>query len=353
MHRARLLVASIALAAALAWAVPSGRARLLAAPTTAEALGAAVPRPFAEDVVVAESPVPDVEGRLYTPGPEHPAIVAVPGATPAGLDDPRLARVARAISRNGRQVFVPLLDLYQQRFTTDDIDRIARSVEALHLQTGRPVVMVGFSYGGSFALLAAADPRTRPGLAKVATFGAYFDLIGVLQAVTTGVSLVDGATVEWRGHPLARDILHARAAGLLPPAQADQLLDALAGKRSPEALDSASRAMYDLLTNRDPTLTYQLADRLPDEVKALIDRFSPSSVADRIDVPVFAVHSTDDPAVPYGELLRLRAGLRRAETATVDIFRHVDFQASSVRQWWEVAPDLYVMWRFAAWILEG
>jgi pimeloyl-ACP methyl ester carboxylesterase len=92
---------------------------------------------------------------------------------------------------------------------------------------------------------------------------------------------------------------------------------------------------------------------LPSAFRTVIEAFSPSTFAERIDVPVLAMHSTDDPLVPYAELSRLEAGMPGAETATVHLLRHVDFQPTSVADWTDAMPDLVQLWRFTTWVLAG
>lgn len=207
------------------------------------------------------------------------------------------------------------------------------------------------SYGGSFALLAAADPRLRGRVERVAAFGAYWDLAGVVQAITTGVSVVDGRPVPWEGHPMARQILQEVASRFVPPEQRDALDSALDGRGDPAALSEEARSLYDLLTNRDPARTAGLVGRLPEEAQRFFREFSPSSVAARIGAPVIAMHSTDDPAVPYGEALRLVGALPGTRLVTVSLFRHVDLRASSPGGWVRAAGDLWSAWRFTSWLL--
>ena len=85
----------------------------------------------------------------------------------------------------------------------------------------------------------------------------------------------------------------------------------------------------------------------------MIEDFSPSQVAGRITVPVLAMHSTDDPLVPYAELSRSQAGMPHAKTSTVQLLRHVDFDPTSPSGWWPLLPDLWNMWHFTTWILAG
>jgi dipeptidyl aminopeptidase/acylaminoacyl peptidase len=107
------------------------------------------------------------------------------------------------------------------------------------------------------------------------------------------------------------------------------------------------------LVNEDPARTFDLAARLPAGARDLLAQFSPSSVADRIDVPVVAMHSTDDPAVPFGEALRLERGIPSTRLVDVEVFRHVDFSAASPSAWLQAADDLWNAWRFTSWLLAA
>jgi pimeloyl-ACP methyl ester carboxylesterase len=331
---------------------PLVRNRMSAAATLLEAFGANVPRPFAPDVEPETAEVGGVMGRLYKPG-DYPAVLVVPGATPEGVTDPRVNSVARALARSGRIVFIPELDLYRGLFTEADLEAIVAAIGGLAELSGRPVAMLGFSYGGSFALVAAADPRMEGRLSRVATLGAYYDLVGVIQAVTTGGSTVDGRFIPWEGHPSAADFLAARAAELLPEEDQQPLPAALDGRLDPEYLAPGALALYDLLANNDPERTAELTERLPPSMRSLIEGFSPSQVADRIAVPVWAMHSIDDPLVSYAELIRLEAGMPQAEISTVSLFRHVDFNPASPSDWWSVTPDLWKVWHFTTSTLFG
>jgi pimeloyl-ACP methyl ester carboxylesterase len=352
-HRWLWPVAVTAAVTALAF-LPPIQARGKAAAVLAEAVGVPFPRPFAPAVSRQDASLDGVTGHLYVPDRRSPPILLVLGAAPRGKDDPRAVRLARSLARAGRVVFVPDLTLAERRFDPDDLDRIARSVVALdeHPSTRGPVVVVGISYGGSFALVASADPRTRGRVAQVAVFGAYWDLVGVIQAVTTGVSIAGGEAVPWEGHPLARDLLVHHAVDLAPTADRTALRAALDGHGDPAALSPEARALYDLLTNRDPERVAELAARLAPDARAVLEGFSPSSAAGSIEVPVVAMHSLDDPAVPYGEALRMADALPEASLITVRSFRHVDFQTEGPGGWRSALADLWDAWRFASLILD-
>jgi pimeloyl-ACP methyl ester carboxylesterase len=334
--------------------LPAVQARGKALAVLAEAVGIDFPRPFADDIRRTDVSLDGVTGHLYTPDHPAPAILLLPGAAPLGKDDPRAVRLARALARAGRVVFIPDLILFERRLEIEDLDRIVRSALALssHPAAEGEVSLLGISYGGSFALVAAADERLRGHLTQVATFGAYWDLVGVIQAVTTGASLVDGVRVPWQGHPMAGAILEEAVTRLGPAESRDQLQAALASG-DPNELPQEARAVFELLRNRDPERTRDLAAGLPPGLRELFAAFSPSSVADGIEAPVVAMHSTDDPAVPYGELIRLRINLPETRVVTVSSFRHVDPSTSAPGGWTSLVADAWDAWRFTSWILAA
>jgi hypothetical protein len=87
-----------------------------------------------------------------------------PAQRPKGGHDPRVQQVSRALAGAGRTVFVPDLELSRTTFDRIDIDRVVPvgpgAARAQPAAGG--VAVLGFSYGGSLALVAAADPRVRP-----------------------------------------------------------------------------------------------------------------------------------------------------------------------------------------------
>ncbi|HWC32347.1 MAG TPA: alpha/beta hydrolase [Actinomycetota bacterium] len=333
--------------------LPPVQARAKALAVVVEAIGLPfTPRPFAAPVTRSETTLGGVRGDVYDPGGDAPAILLVHGAALQGKDDPRLVRLAQAVSRARRLVFVPALTLAERRFDAGDIERIVRSGAALAERVGAPISVLGISYGGSFALIAAADERLEDRLEQVAVFGAYYDLRGVIQAVTAGEALVAGERIPWRGDPQAIEILERHAVQLAPEEAQARLSAALDGAGDSSALPPDARAVYELLSNRDPTRTYELASRLSPTAREILERFSPSSVADRIRVPIVAIHSKDDPAVPYGEALRLVRALPDTPLETLGSFRHVDFELGSPRTWGRAAGDLWSTLRFTTWLLE-
>ena len=353
-RRLRLFLLAAVLLVTAAGFLPPVQARVKALAVLAESVGIDFPRPFAADFQRSDVSLDGVTGHLYAPERPSPPIILLPGAAPLGKDDPRAVRLARSLARAGRTVFIPDLTLYERRFDPEDLDRIVRAALALdsHPAASASVTLLGISYGGSLALVAAADERLEGRLAQVATFGAYWDLVGVIQAVTTGTSLVGGTRVAWEGHPAARAILEEAIVALIPE-QDRRVLRAALATSDAEELPAEARAIFDLLRNADPERTPELAARVPAVLRDILQGFSPASVQSRLHVPVVALHSTNDPAVPYGELIRLRAALPEARTLTVSSFRHVDPSSPSSGGWGSLVADAWDAWRFTSWILAA
>jgi pimeloyl-ACP methyl ester carboxylesterase len=163
--------------------------------------------------------------------------------------------------------------------------------------------------------------------------------------------VVDGERHPWAAHPRADEILQRVALRLVAKRTRPELRAALDGSGEGRSLPPDARALHALLLNRDPDRTFELAARLDPSDRGVLRRFSPSSVAGRIEVPVVAMHSVDDPAVPFGEAVRLSRALPGSRLVEVRLFRHVDLRGDSTREVIAVMGDLLRAWRFATWVV--
>ncbi len=309
-----------------------------------------LPRPWAPSVERSEQEMGDVLVDRYSSAADAPPILLVPGATPVGRGDERVVSLASSLAAAGREVVVPELSLYEEEIDVDDVDRVVE-VAAQLCPGGGGLVLLGFSYGGSLALVAAADERVAGCIHLVATFGAYADLVGVLQAAVTGVSVVDGEVYPWHAadEVMVRTVLRDAATKLVPEEEREPLRRALE-QQDPRGLSGAARLVYRMVTTDDPAVVADLARRLPPPGDALVETFSPVAVADRIQADVLAVHALDVPAVPFAELLRLRAAFPQAEVMTVRSFEHVDLSTGDGLG--PLVSDLLTAWTFMQAVLR-
>lgn len=341
----------VAVAAALVLALhPAVRAGGKAVFVLDDAFDGPLPRPWALSVERTEEQVGGVAVDRYASEVGAPQILLVPGATRAGRDDQRVVSLASSLAAAGREVVVPELTLYAEDLDVEDVDRVV-AVAAESCRSGDGLVLLGFSYGGALALVAAADDRLASCVDLVATFGAYADLVGVLQAAVTGTSVVDGREYPWTGadRETVRKVLEDAALRLVPDTQRRPLGRALA-RRDPTGLPRPAALVYRMMTADDPRVVAELAGRLPPPGRNLFETYSPTRVAGEIEADVLAAHALDDPAVPVAELERLRGAFPEAQAMTVESFRHVDLSTEG-----GVAPvvhDLLRAWSFMRAVLR-
>ena len=328
-----------------AWAIPWTRSRIKALGVVTEIAGLPFPRPWTASIAVEEIEVAGVTGDMYDGGENAPVILFVPGATRSGRDDARVIEAATALAEAGRRVFVPELSLYERVFRRSDLEGLVDVIGGL-AQEGR-IGIVGFSYGGSFALIAASDPAVAGNVEYVATFGAYYDLTHVIQGITTGSTTLDGDLVTFETVPEARRILLRAAARLVAGADADELERALETNDPSDLAPDAAR-VYELLVNGDPRQADELVARLPGTVRETLSAFSPSSHVASLDVPAFVMQAKKDAATPWTEAVLLERALPQARRVTLDHFSHVD--APGIGGWLTDGPQA---WRFVSWILEA
>ena len=139
------------------------------------------------------------------------AMLLVLGVNNVGRNHPVVDRVADALARTGVAVLVPdSRVLLEGRLEVGEVDGVVRAFELL---ASRPEVdpqrvgIVGFSVGGSLALLAAADPRIADRVRFVNAFGAFGDASTYLASVAAHAYRDEsGREVPWTPSPLAREI---------------------------------------------------------------------------------------------------------------------------------------------------
>ncbi len=298
-------LAGLLLAVALAAPVADAAATMgLAAACLAEFIGAGRPLSRLTPAPVRASlPVTPWRADRYTrPALGARPLVLVHGVTPAGKDDSLAVDAARLLARAGFDVALPTIPgLTTGRLRPDDVEPVVATVQALRAATGRRVTLAGVSVGAGPALLAAADPRVRDGIAAVLTLGGYASARSLVRFFLTG----DYAWGGVRGH-----VDH-------DPALVRAFVDANA-----DLVDAATRRA---LAAGDRARAAALLDAPPPDVAHLLDALSPERVAPRIDAPLVLLHGRGDRAVPFTESLRLAAARpERTRVLVVGVLDHVE-----------------------------
>ncbi|ODS55107.1 MAG: hypothetical protein ABS36_10175 [Acidobacteria bacterium SCN 69-37] len=281
--------------------------------------------------------------RIYEPQTDPvPTVVVFPGVHGGGVDAPRLVRLCGRLASSGLRVAcAPLPDLRQFVITarsTDMIEDITGWVSRQpDLAPSSRVTLVGVSFAGGLAVVAAGRDTLQDRLAAVVAIGGQHDLHETLRFLTTGVRS-DGVQRTPHDYPLA--IVALTVAPRLVPA--DQLADTEARIRAflDASLDDGngfahgipiierlraevpsrpepSRTLLRAIVDRDVVTTGRLVapfiGTLADD-PGLSPSRSPLPTA-----PVFLLHGEDDTVIPSTETPRLAADFAARSPARVEI----------------------------------
>ena len=122
--------------------------------------------------------------------------MVVPGLHAAGVEEPRLDRLSRRLAGEGVTVLsLPLPDLRQFLVTARSTDVIEDAAlwlagQSAITSSGR-IGLIGISFGGGLALVAAGRPSLANKLDMVVSFGGHGDLPRVVRYLCSGL-LPDG-----------------------------------------------------------------------------------------------------------------------------------------------------------------
>ncbi len=304
------------------------------------------PRPRRETVGFA------VEGRrhvgdLYTPPSPLAGLVLVPGLAPAGKDDRRLVAFATSLARARFRVLVPdLPGMRALRVSSGDARVIADA--AIHLGSldpQRPLGMTAISFAAGPMVGALFEPGVADRVDFMISVGGYYDLESVISFFTTGYFRT-GPDAAWRyrrpnvygkwvfvlsnarglDDPGDRIALMTMAERRVDDENAD--ISDLAGGLGPQG-----RAVYALLTNRDPNRVPELLAALPPAVTAEITALDPKRRdLGALNVRFVLVHGRDDPIIPETESMAFAEAVPpgQAELYLLDSFPHADAGELSV-----------------------
>jgi pimeloyl-ACP methyl ester carboxylesterase len=129
-----------------------------------------------------------IQARFYHPSPagNAPVMIVLHGVHHLGIEEPRLVAFARAMSSRGFQVITPeLQDLADYQVTAATITTIGECARFVRQSSGKPAVIIGLSFAGGLALMAAAQPEWKDDIAMVVAVGAHDNLQRVLEFYAT------------------------------------------------------------------------------------------------------------------------------------------------------------------------
>jgi dienelactone hydrolase len=291
--------------------------------------------------------------RIYTPAraPSH-TVVVFPGVHGGGVDEPRLATFCGRLASTGLEVVcAPLPELRRfliTRHSTDAIEDVTLDIASdPSLAPRGRVGLVGVSFSGGLALVAAGRPRLRGRLEAVLSLGGYGDLPRALRFLCTG-ELPDGSHRTPHDYGLAVIAL-AAIPRLVPPDQTDALergirtfleasLDDSPGQARAAALVADARAQAAAMPEPARGILLATLDRRVDTLGRLLAPLVDSLASDPAlsperspitDAPVFLLHGRDDNVIPSTETPLaaadlIRRGNPRVQWLLTPLLSHAD-----------------------------
>jgi dienelactone hydrolase len=143
--------------------------------------------------------VGEVRGRLYVPDrhPNAPALVVLHGVHHLGIDEPRLVSFASAMASCGVRVLTPELPgIKDYHVDRNSVQVIGESTRWFSRQAGGPAGVLGLSFSGGLALVAAAEPQYRPDFKFVVAVGSQDAMDHVATYYLTGQEARPDGTME-------------------------------------------------------------------------------------------------------------------------------------------------------------
>ena len=280
--------------------------------------------------------------RMYTPRGVRfaPGIVVVHGMHELGINEPRLVGFARSLAASGFFVMTPELQgIADYRVEAQSAAVIGTAAQFFARQLQVPSVgVLGISFSGGLALVAATDPQYSGSIAWVATVGAHYDLAHVLHFFATGeAQRPDGTFERLTPHeygPLIvvldrpgdffppQDAAKASLAIKLVLADKGKESEAITAQMTPAGQQVMQRIYHEQFDGFRQAILGEIA-----KDRAQLAAASPAGRLAFLHAPVLLLHGSDDTVIPPTELLWLRQRVPRnyLEAALVSrAISHVD-----------------------------
>jgi dienelactone hydrolase len=306
----------------------------------------------------------ELPARVYTPqGTKRRTIVMFPGVHAGGIDEPRLVGFAEDLAAYGHTVVtVELPDLKRYVIAARAADMIEDAAQWASARSGLApdgrVGLVGISFAGGLAVVAAGRPGIRDRVAFVLSFGGHSNLSRTLRYLCTGRQ-PDGK--ERKPHDYGVVIILLGTADRLVPAdQVEPLRRGILTFLEASHVYMVDKARAKVLFQQ----TRDLATTLPEPARTLLDLVNDRSVAvlgpkllpyvetisddpalspDRgapPAAPVFLLHGADDNVIPAVESVLLGEHLRphtSVEVLLTPLITHAEVdQPSDVVEIWKL-----------------
>src|SRR5438067_4724605 len=250
-----------------------------------------------------------------------------------------------------------LAGLKNYRIDSSSIIAIGDAAHALHQQLGASVAIMGISFAGGLALMAAADPRYQSDISSVVALGAYDDLGRVTRFLATDeIELPDGKI----GHLPAEQygalvLVYAHIEDFFPPADFAGARESIrlwlreqydAARTQESSVSDPSKQILEALFRHEMvSLQSQLLTSI--QLHAVqMQRVSPRGHLATLRAQVFLLHGADDAVIPSSETVWLARDVpadHLVASLVTPVISHVDTNH---------APSLLSRWRLISFMAQ-
>ena len=258
--------------------------------------------------------------RVYSPRGVGfaPGIVVVHGMHELGINEPRLVSFARSLAASGFFVMTPQLQgIADYRVEAESAAVIGTAAQFFARQLEVPSVgVLGISFSGGLALVAATDSQYNGSIAWIATVGAHYDLAHVLHFFATGeAERPDRSFERLTPHeygPLI--VVLDRPEDFFPPQDAGKAIEAIKlvladkGKDSEALTAQMTPAGQEVMQRIYHMQLDSFSQSILSEIEKDREQLAAASPAGRLaflHAPVLLLHGSGDNVIPATELLWL------------------------------------------------
>ena len=296
-----------------------------------------------------------VKGRLYLPQrhPDAPGLIVLHGVHHLGIDEPRLVNFARAMASCGLRVLTPELPgIKDYHVDLDSVQVIGESAKWFAGQTGGPVGVMGLSFSGGLALVAAGDPAYRGDFRFVFAAGSHDEMAHVANYYLTGEETRPDGTIErLTPHEYGSLVLEYEHLEDFVPMEDEAAIRPVLREHLYEDKNAEKLAVAKL-NERQRTEAAELMDSNSAVTKAKLaasdvkhtqemERLSPHGTLRTMTTPVYLLHGQADNIIPAAETLWMASELPRTtlqEMLVSPVLSHVNLDGATpgVREQWRL-----------------
>jgi pimeloyl-ACP methyl ester carboxylesterase len=291
-----------------------------------------------------------VRARVYLPErhPNAPGLVVLHGVHHLGIDEPRLVSFAAAMASCGVRVLTPELPgIKDYHVDRSSVQVIGESSRWFAGQTGGPVGVLGLSFSGGLALVAAGDPVYRPDFKFVFAVGSQDAMDHVAKYYLTGSEARPDGTVErLTPHEYGalvleyehlEDFVPAEDEAAIRPVLREHLYEDKAAEKLAEA-NLSDRQRLEAAVLMDSNSAVTRAKLAAANLKHLeeMQGLSPHGMLRTMSTPVYLLHGEADNIIPAAETLWMASelpGSSLQEALVSPVLSHLDLDGAKPGVW--------------------